>query len=301
MSLFIPHDKVGGGGLFIRVQAGEAVGGRKVVYIDTDGTWKLANAAAVATMPSVGLTMHAIESGKYGWVLIKGFIGLASWSWTRGGVLYVSETTAGELTHTQPSGTTDSVQSVGYASEVTQIFFSPRQIQGKSSATYTKQVHIGVGTFKIPAAGAPNVQVQDNTVMFSFNQNDTEDAYLSWRVASDYAGGDLTISIHWTNDGGTDDNGKNVLWEVNYQSMTDGDAVSGSHANSPKTAADTYTSASGRIFHTTPDMVIAAADFASKMQINFQLTALAAAPTQLTGESQFVSMMLSYKAYIDLG
>ena len=162
---------------------------------------------------------------------------------------------------------------------------------------YTHREHLGVGTFRIPAAGAPANNVQDNTAMLGFNQNDTEDAYTSWEVPSRYAGGDLGVQMHWTNDGGIDDNGKNVRWEVNYQTMDDGDSVAGNHASSPKVIDDTYTSATGYLMHTSPMAAIAAADFAAAHEIRIRLTALAAAPVQLTGESQLTGILLMYDAW----
>ena len=280
--------------------AEESLGSKKLVYLTASGGWKLADANAVALMPVLGITKEYINVGQGGSIHRYGYIGRSDWAWTIGGAIYASET-AGELTQTQPPLASQVVQIIGYAEAKNLIFFSPREGRGLTSPTYTRRLHIGIGVFRLPAAGAPDVFVQDSTVMFSFNQNDTESAYFSWEIPIDYAGGDLDVFIHWTNDGGVDDNGKNVLWEVNYQTMADTTVVSGNHANSPKTAADTYTSASGWIFHTSPTMTIAAADFAALHQIEFRLTALAAAPTQLTDESHFIAMMLEYTAYSDLG
>ena len=288
-----------GSGFYEVGEAGSALGDRKLVYLDANGVWQLADADAAATMPTLGITIGAISTGSTGKILTYGYIGLASWSWSEGGAIYASAT-AGELTQTAPNIGTQVSQVIGHAKDSDLIFIVPKLARGATNPTFTHSIHVGVGTVRVPGAAAPDVVVQDNAVLLSFNQNDTESAYLSWAIPTDYAGGDLTIMIHWTNDGGTDDNGKNVLWEINYQSMANGDVVSGSHANSPKTAADTYTSASGWIFHTTPMMTIAAADFAGDMQIEFRVTALAAAATQLTGESHLIAMMFTYLSYSDL-
>ncbi len=175
-----------------------------------------------------------------------------------------------------------------------------RNLVALTDTTIVKHVHLDVGRFKIPAAGAPTVVVQDNVAMLSFNQNDTESAYLRWVIPDDYVSGDLAIIIVWTNDGGVDDNGKNVRWQLNYQVVTGpGDSIEGSHANSPKTINDTYTSATGHLVHMTDPTVLAAADFAGAHGIAFRLTAIAAAPTELTGEALFLGAAVNYTAYVN--
>ena len=163
---------------------------------------------------------------------------------------------------------------------------------------YRKEVHIGIGQFKTPAAGAPAIATQDNTTMLSFAQNDTESIFLTWKVPEDYAGGDLTVEIHWTNDSGVDDEGKNVRWELNYQTVALAlGSIAGDHANSPKVVNDTYTSATGHLFHTADMATVAAADFAGDHQVQFRLTAIAPAAVAMTGEAQFLEMMISYDAW----
>ena len=84
MTYFLEHDNVGGSGNFILGIAGEDLGDRKMVYLTISGTWMLADADAAASMPAVGLTMHAFSSGKPGWILTDGWIGLSTWTWTAG-------------------------------------------------------------------------------------------------------------------------------------------------------------------------------------------------------------------------
>lgn len=83
--------------------------------------------------------------------------------------------------------------------------------------------------------------------------------------------------------------------------MSNTDSVGGDHANSPKVTNDTYTSAAASIFHTTPAITIAEADFGTKMQMNIRITALVPAATALTGEARFIALMMCYTAYSDLG
>lgn len=289
-----------GDGFWIMGTAAEALGAKKLVYLIPNEQWSLADADIAASMPTMGMTQGAIASGKRGVIFVYGFIGDSTWSWTRGAV-YASAI-AGELTQSMPDMSDSVVQEIGYASSDTMIFFNPKIGRGTTSPTYTRYVHLNTAHFKIPAAGAPAVNVQDNTVMLGFNQNDSESIFMSWAVPTDYAGGDLSMTIHWTNDGGVDDNGKNVRWEINYQTVVSpGGSIAGDHANSPKLLNDTYTSATGHLEHTTGTATIAAADFALAHHVHIRLTALVAAATQMTGDSQFLEMELEYTAYSDLG
>lgn len=112
-----------GSGNEIRGQAGENLGDRKVVYLDGNGRWRLADADTAARMPTVGFTIGLIASGNWGRILLQGLVGRAGWTWTRGGDLYAS-TVAGEITHTAPIAP-DLVQRVGVAYEVDVIYFNP--------------------------------------------------------------------------------------------------------------------------------------------------------------------------------
>jgi len=108
----------------MRGQAGEALGNRKVVYLDNAGRWRLGDADTTAAMPIVGFTIGSIASGSFGRILLHGFVGLAGWTWTQGAQLYVS-TTAGEITHTAPTAP-DLIQSIGVAYEADVIYFDPK-------------------------------------------------------------------------------------------------------------------------------------------------------------------------------
>ena len=300
MTYPVIYDKRDGSGFYIDGVAGEALGDRKLVYIDSSGLWRLADADTAARMTVIGITIGAIPAGKWGRILTDGFIGLSTWIWTVGEVVYASDV-AGELSQTMLGTASNVVQEIGYALTATQISFKPRLGRGITGPTYTKHIHADTGTFKIPAAAAPDINVQDNTVMYGFNQNDSESAYMTWVVPADYAGGDLTIEIHWTNAGGVGDNGNHVRWEVNYQTIVSpGGSIAGDHANSPILLNDTYTSATGHLEHTTAVTTIAAADFAAAHHVHIRLTALVPAVTAITGDAQFIEMMLSYTAYIDV-
>lgn len=109
-----------GSGFFEVGEAGESLGARKLVYCGAGGLWYLADADSLASLPVVGITMEAIRVGITGRILLQGYIGDSSWSWTLGGAVYASQT-AGELTQTEPAGA--QIQSVGIATKGDLILF----------------------------------------------------------------------------------------------------------------------------------------------------------------------------------
>ena len=61
-------------------------------------------------------------------VLLHGIVRNDGWTdWTVGSVLYLDTTTAGGMTHTQPSGADDVIRIVGFALTVDCIYFYPSQ------------------------------------------------------------------------------------------------------------------------------------------------------------------------------
>jgi len=112
--------------------AGQTLGARKLVYLDVNGRWSLADADSSTTMPVLGLTVGAISNGKRGLILLWGFIGYEDWSWTAGEDIYAS-TVAGELTHTAPVGVGDVVQSIAVAVSDDLILFQGSAAGGGST------------------------------------------------------------------------------------------------------------------------------------------------------------------------
>lgn len=96
-----------------------------LLYIDSDGELKEADADAGSTMPALWM---AAESGTDGntFTVIEpnSYVVDTGWSWTAGDTLYVS-TTAGAVTNTAPSGAGDIIQVIGYAMSATKIKFLP--------------------------------------------------------------------------------------------------------------------------------------------------------------------------------
>lgn len=117
-----------GSGHIIDGTAGEALGNRQLVYKGADENWYLADADLAATMSTIGITVHSIAIGMRGQIILNGYIGLATWTWTTGDEIYAS-TTPGEITQTAPVPP-DIIQIVGYAEDSTMIRFNPHAPSG---------------------------------------------------------------------------------------------------------------------------------------------------------------------------
>ena len=296
MTYQVDSFKRAGSGLFISGIAGEDLGDRKLVYIASDETWKLADADTALTMPVIGLTMGAISVGLRGRILVKGFIGLKTWAWSVGEGLYASENVAGELTQTAPPDINHFTQEIGFPITETQIFFSPRQVVGSTGPTYVKTIAIQAEKMGKGAADNPTVIDQDNVTLYSFTLN-TDFLTYKLPIPSDYATGDLGVNVVWTNGGGGGDSGKNVkAWFV-YQIAAEGDPVDGNHPNSPMTVEDTYTSAAGWIEHHSDYATIDEADFAGKFCVYIKLSFVTPVGTALSCEPHLIGVCLRYNAY----
>jgi len=151
--------------------------------------------------------------------------------------------------------------------------------------------------FGRPAANTPTVVDQDNLTLYSFTLNTDFMTYkfpVPWELVS---GENIQINAVWTNDGGVDDNAKEVKVQIDYQTAAEGDPVSGSHANSPKTQNDTYTSASGWIGHHTDFMTIANADFVGKLCIFMKISFITPDGVALTCKPHLLGICLKYIAH----
>ena len=166
-----------------------------------------------------------------------------------------------------------------------------------SAGVITKTVQLDVDRLVRPAVNPPDVAVKDNTIMFAFTV-DTDEVYANIPLPSDYAQvGGLIFAAFWTNDGGVDDNGKAVKVQISYQTTALGEAISGSHANSPKTTEDTYASASGYILHKTENMTIAHADISGKLCVHLKIMFITPGAAALTCEPRLIGICITYSAY----
>jgi hypothetical protein len=94
--------------------AGATIAQWDAVYLDSSGTWQLADANGTNTFPCRGLAVAAYSSGNAATVLDNGVARNDAWAWTVGGDVFLSET-AGGLTQTAPSASGSRVQKIGYA------------------------------------------------------------------------------------------------------------------------------------------------------------------------------------------
>ena len=114
-----------GDGFWMMGTAGENLGARNLIYLNVSSEWMLADADAVAEMPVIGITKHAITSGRKGQIFFYGFIGNEDWAWTAGAPIYASAT-PGALSQSAPSHLR---QTMGYAYTSNMIYFEPKPIE----------------------------------------------------------------------------------------------------------------------------------------------------------------------------
>lgn len=122
-----------GSGFYEVGLAGETLGPRNLVYLNSSGVWVKADSNSYDTMPVVGITIGGIRSGQRGMILLEGFIGDSDWSWTPGAELYASNV-AGGIVDTP----FDARQIVGRAVENDLIYFKREPIE---SITYYTGTH----------------------------------------------------------------------------------------------------------------------------------------------------------------
>ena len=97
------------------------------LYMASNGHLITANATTSATSPCVALAMDT-GTGSSKRILLHGVLRVDSWNWTTGpgtsSLVYIS-TSTGTLTQTQPSGTDQVIQPVGWALSDDSIYFTP--------------------------------------------------------------------------------------------------------------------------------------------------------------------------------
>lgn len=99
------------------------------LFMAADGHLDTTDADSSTTSPCVALALETGTGSKR--VLLHGVLRKDAWNWTTGpgtaSLIYVS-TTTGTLTQSQPSGTDDVIQPVGWALSDDCIYFSPSMI-----------------------------------------------------------------------------------------------------------------------------------------------------------------------------
>lgn len=105
----------------VTATAAEAIGGHRLVRLDTAGNVRCASSAVVGELGQVvGLTLGAAVVDDPVTIRTAGIVDEQSWAWTPGGNLYLGIN--GLLTQTAP--TSGVLQPVGYAVTATKIFLS---------------------------------------------------------------------------------------------------------------------------------------------------------------------------------
>ena len=101
--------------------------------LGNDGLWYKADADVIEEKPTLGLAVEGISPPRAGQVLLFGLLRYNDWNWTRGKILYASET-PGEMTHVCPSVPGYYVPEVGVAFTKNAVFFNPRRIKEEIKA-----------------------------------------------------------------------------------------------------------------------------------------------------------------------
>jgi len=117
-------------GLYISVTVDTNTNGiGSPLMVAADGHYDDANASASTTSPAVVLALETGTGTKK--VLVHGVMRHDAWNWTTGpgtaSLIYVAAS-AGTLTQTQPTGTDNVIQPVGYALSADDIYFCPSMI-----------------------------------------------------------------------------------------------------------------------------------------------------------------------------
>ena len=112
-------------GITAQMLAGGAIAAFDLVCIhSTTQEVVEADASAAATSRVIGIAPAAISDTATGTVLLQGFVRDDTWTWTPGGVLFLSET-AGAMTHTAPTTDGAFVQAVGVALSPDVVYINP--------------------------------------------------------------------------------------------------------------------------------------------------------------------------------
>jgi DUF4097 and DUF4098 domain-containing protein YvlB len=98
------------------------------LFMAADGNFEDADASSTASMPCTAMALETGAGSKK--VLLIGYVRNDGWAWTPGGVIFVS-TTSGTLSQTGPTGSSEQVQVVGYATHADRMYFNPQLIIGE--------------------------------------------------------------------------------------------------------------------------------------------------------------------------
>lgn len=101
-----------------------------ICYINSDGEMQLADANGIVSAIVVGMCIDvSISANNLGNYLLHGIARDDTWTWTVGGIIYLSTTgTSGNtLTQVAPSRTNNCIVIIGTATHADRLFFNPSQ------------------------------------------------------------------------------------------------------------------------------------------------------------------------------
>jgi len=217
--------RMSGDGFYIDTRTAAAtLGARKLVYLDSNGQWNLADEDSLNYLPVLGITRHAISSGQKGEVLIWGIIGDSSWTWTVGTAIYASQE-SGELTQTKPSASEyPHLQSIAIPMESTLILFNP-SFKADVLNDVVMMNDNNWGDLRFPAsairlggaAPATHQGYKDGAVL-AFASNPDQFVYIVVQLPHTWdEGTNLLPHLHWTIPvAGAGGGAENVKWDLTY-------------------------------------------------------------------------------------
>jgi hypothetical protein len=121
-----PGSNQTGNGLTASMTAGETLAFGDPVYVKSDGKMWKADADTAGSFPALAVSLGAAAANATVTVLFRGFARNDSWTWTVGGLVYLS--TSSGLTQTQPAGTDNAIQVIGVATAATILHVNPQLV-----------------------------------------------------------------------------------------------------------------------------------------------------------------------------
>lgn len=105
-----------------------------ICYINSSGQAVLADADAIATSSAIVMAIETIDGSPTptaGRFLLSGIARDDTWTWTVGGLIYltITGTTGNTLSQTAPTATDDVIQIIGVATHADRMFFNPSLVQ----------------------------------------------------------------------------------------------------------------------------------------------------------------------------
>lgn len=115
-------------GIIITLTAGSSLVFGDICYIASSGKAVIADADTIATGGGIAMSLGVYSDNDPGSFLLHGIARNDAWSWTVGGILYLS-TTAGSMVQTPPNATDNVVQVLGVATHADRVYFNPSLVQ----------------------------------------------------------------------------------------------------------------------------------------------------------------------------